>query len=46
MSDPQTIDDPKCDTQIGIGGAQIIASGMDAEKQQYAVQCANEAIVQ
>ncbi|KAL3985701.1 Dynein light chain type 1 family protein [Acanthocheilonema viteae] len=46
MSDSQIIDDPNPNCVTEIGNAQIIASGMDAEKQQYAVQCANEAIAQ
>ncbi|VDM06848.1 unnamed protein product [Wuchereria bancrofti] len=46
MSNPQSIDDPNPNSGIEIGNAQIIASGMDTEKQQYAIQCANEAIMQ
>uniref|UniRef100_A0A0R3RX33 Dynein light chain n=1 Tax=Elaeophora elaphi TaxID=1147741 RepID=A0A0R3RX33_9BILA len=46
MSDSQTIDDPNPNLGTEIGNAQILATGMDAEKQQYAVQCANEAIAQ
>lgn len=47
MSDPQSTDDnpqPDCDT--GSDQINIIASGMDEEMQQFAVQCANEAIAQ
>ncbi|KAK6108704.1 Dynein light chain type 1 family protein [Brugia pahangi] len=46
MSDPQSIEDPNPNPDIETGNAQIIASGMDTEKQQYAIQCANEAIMQ
>ncbi|EFO28186.1 hypothetical protein LOAG_00288 [Loa loa] len=46
MSDPQSIDDPNPNIGAEMGNAQVIASGMDAEKQQFAVQCANEAIAQ
>ncbi|CAG9535452.1 unnamed protein product [Cercopithifilaria johnstoni] len=46
MSDPQTIDDPNPNCGTEIANARITASGMDTEKQQYAVQCANEAIAQ
>lgn len=46
MSEPQSIDEPNPNSGIEIGNAQIIASGMDTEKQEYAVQCANEAIAQ
>ncbi|VDK76891.1 unnamed protein product [Litomosoides sigmodontis] len=46
MSDAQAINDPDASQGIEIGNAQIIASGMDAEKQRYAVQCGNEAVAQ
>lgn len=37
-------EDPQSVGGTNIDNAQIIASGMDTEMQQYAVQCANEAI--
>lgn len=46
MSDSQALNDPNASHGTEIGNAQIIATGMDAEKQQYAVQCGNEAVAQ
>uniref|UniRef100_A0A915Q4L9 Dynein light chain n=1 Tax=Setaria digitata TaxID=48799 RepID=A0A915Q4L9_9BILA len=46
MSDSQAVDDPSPNCATEFSNAQIIASGMDEEKQQFAVQCANEAISQ
>ncbi|VDN43753.1 unnamed protein product [Gongylonema pulchrum] len=44
--DPQSVDDPEQTAGSQVDNAEIMATGMDAEMQQYAVQCANEAIAQ
>ncbi|VDN08504.1 unnamed protein product [Thelazia callipaeda] len=48
MSDTQALDDPNLasGTESVTVNAQVIATGMEAEMQEYAIQCANEAIAE